>query len=191
MIPPVPIAALPPVASAPATGAGAPFVTQHATQIVGSPAGFLNDWCVYEHYYGENDTLIYIGLCRLIDVFSAPDARNNSEWVKLVNDTYALTLRIIATGTRANCFAYHGHHMTTRGRPVCNARGVHAGARNVIECIETGARFNTQEEASRGMGVSQSAISQHLQGKPNFARVKGYTFRRVPADAPRSVEQPT
>jgi hypothetical protein len=156
-------------------------LTPQQASIIGSASGFVDDWCVYEHWYGEPEQLIYVGICRLVDVFHAPDARTNSEWHKTVQMRHTLHVRIIATGERVECYRYYGRYLDAN-KPPCNRLGRHVGAGMEIMCVQTGERFATQSDAARALGVSQASISQNLNSLIPATK-GGFQFRRVPRNS--------
>lgn len=182
-LPPAP--AMPFAAPVPAPPPRAlPYILQES-QITETPDGMLSQYCVYMHRYGPDDTLIFIGVDRLIHVFSCPEARNNSEWCAITQSKETLQINIVATGTHGVCLSLRSQ-LLLQHQAICNIRGRHVGGATVIECVETEQRYATQTEAARATGVSQSAISAHLRGDERFKTVKGLTFRRIARDAPRS-----
>lgn len=156
------------------------LIPQSATTI-GSVNTFRNDYCVYQHVYGDPEAIIYIGVCPLRDMLLGPDAAQNSEWLKMVNPNHSLTVTLLAIGPSAECYNHRVrmlHSMTVK--PICNQRGVLLSlAAQPFRCDQTGQVFQSQVECARIMGLSQPALSNHLAGKIGWKRVKGYTFSRI------------
>lgn len=50
---------------------------------------------------------------------------------------------------------------------------------SAVRCVETGELFKTSYEAAKTLGLTFSALSNHLNGKKGFKTVKGLTFERV------------
>lgn len=50
---------------------------------------------------------------------------------------------------------------------------------SAVRCVETGEVFKTSYEAAKTLGLTFSALSNHLNGKKGFKTVKGLTFARV------------
>lgn len=48
-----------------------------------------------------------------------------------------------------------------------------------VLCNETGERWKTLKEAAQAHNLAESALSNHLNGKPGHKTVKGRTYRRV------------
>ncbi len=153
--------------------------------------GLRNVWCVYEHSIHQQDAppaAIFVGYCRLNDLFMMREARNNSEWARITNNgNVPIMLRIVALTdemTDANKLAL-SQLATYPTWPHCNANGYNLeAARRTIQC-SNGQTFTSQEEAARVLGVSQSAVSQHLRGR--LKAVKGHTLAYLNRDgsAPR------
>lgn len=57
--------------------------------------------------------------------------------------------------------------------------GINRTNSTMIECVETGERYESVEKAAQAIGGAASAISPHLRGVAGFKTVKGYTFRRI------------
>lgn len=141
-------------------------------------------YCIYEHWIfddlQQSDICIYVGMCRLHEVYTMPDAYRNSMWIQMANDGLTLTVKIIMTGTYEEC-ANERARIVFGGtnRPVCNVQGTDmGGVSTAIICNETNIRYSSQIEAARALGCAQSQLSGHLARKTGFKRVKGFTFRR-------------
>ena len=158
-------------------------VTPQNGQIIAFLADYAETWCIYEHLITDADTgedrLIYIGMCQLNEAMGFPDARRNSHWPLIVTDRTMLTHRIVATGSYQACFN-HRQGLILRGRPVCNIKGYDTYARATrIRCNETGQIFDNQAIAATATGVNPGALSQHLQGRKGYKKLKGLTFSRL------------
>lgn len=149
---------------------------------VGTPTTFTDDWCVYEHYIRSNDptgaqppTLIYIGACRLRDVFKLTDAGRNSEWRKIVTPETPLMISIVETGGRIEMQRSVGNRCRQLPSfPRCNLFGHDAfGIQKAIVC-SNGKTYASQIEAARSLNLDQGAISKHMRGE--LRTVKGFTF---------------
>lgn len=137
-----------------------------------------NLWCVYEHH--NPPEIIYVNACRLRDVFSMREARDNSEWFRMYQKGGGLLLHItmitvdrneairsaiervksLPTMPRCNL---HGFNMRTASRPIICSNGV---------------TYQTQSEAAKALGVAQPHISRNLRGA--LKSVNGYTFAYAP-----------
>jgi hypothetical protein len=155
-------------------------ITIHDTPITGVANVLRDAWCVYEHYTltpGEPPQLIYMATCPLIDIYRMREARDNSEWSAVTNNgTIPIMCRIVATTddmNEARDFAIR-HIKSFPNMPRCNLHGynMHKSARRLM--CSNGKEYATQSDAARDLGVNQSAISQHLQGR--LRSVKGFTF---------------
>lgn len=141
----------------------------------------LDPWCAFEHLAaleaGHPPQVIYVGACRLVDVFRLTEGKTNSDWSSLFANGGYVLVRIIATGTRQDIVNYATRHVRTFDpMPRCNVRGYNVrGARRAVICNNNGTTYRNQSEAAAELGVTQSAISQHLDGK--LSSVRGYTFR--------------
>jgi len=138
----------------------------------------METWhCVYSHYL-ENRRM-YVGVCKVSQVMLCPDARRNTEWVKLVQpaqDDVYLSIDY-ASETLGDCF--NKQSLIVRNtRPHCNVNGMRLGGRGAVTCVETGKTYRNATEASHAMGISLGALSNHLNARPGYKRVGGFTFKR-------------
>jgi hypothetical protein len=155
-------------------------ITKQDAPITITPAQVADTYCVYEHLMvttpGAPPSVIFVGSCKLIDVFRMRDARNNSYWTTLTSAGAPVMIRIIMTaqdGKTARDGAVK-HVRSLNPMPVCNVHGFNMfGSQRAILC-SNGQTYQSQSEAAAALGVTQSAISQNLRG--TLSGVKGYTF---------------
>lgn len=146
-----------------------------------------NVWCVYEHSIHQADAppaTIFVGYCKLGELFMMREARTNSEWARITdNGNVPVMITIIAMcseQSEANRAAME-HLSSLPSWPYCNANGYNLErATRQLRC-SNGTIFQSQEDAAKVLGVSQSAISQHLRGK--LKTVKGVTLAYLNKDA--------
>lgn len=153
--------------------------TPQQSFIVAFPHELGKLWCVY-HHHDADDKIAYIGVCKLIEVFSCPDARQNSEWIKRFGGgKEALIIKIALTSVdEVQCNNARFRHVKELN-PVCNMIGFsYFGAKVRIICNETGEEFESVSEAARVHNLTQSALSSHLNQKPGHRSVKGKTYRK-------------
>lgn len=139
---------------------------------------FNQAYCVYEHRTIE-EKIIFIGVTLLVDVFTFKDARNNSEWVKMMKaDTYICCNVLAISENERECWEMQ-RRLVREHQPHCNMRGFYSrhGLLPIV-CDQTGERFRTITEVVRAHGVSASALSNHLNNKPGFRSVKNRTYHR-------------
>jgi hypothetical protein len=151
-------------------------LTPVTASLSGSLESLRKTWCVYEHrMQGSPPPLVYIGACLLRDLWTAPDARRNTAWVKLVTIDTPLLISVTHIGTISECLNARASAIATH-RPVCNVTGrdISTTAR-LIRC-SNGQTYRTQQEAAETLGISQSAISKVLRRVPHHVSVQGYTF---------------
>lgn len=136
-------------------------------------------WCAFEHLAvlepGAPPSVIFVSACRLIDVYRLVEGRTNSDWASLFDRGGAVMVRIVATGEQIEIIRFaRSHVMAMQPMPRCNLKGFNVrGQQRAVRC-SNGVTYRTQREASLALGVSQSAISQHLAGK--LTTVRGYMF---------------
>jgi len=140
---------------------------------------FLTKWCVYE-CYSKADALnpAYMGVCRLTEVFSFPDAQANTAWREMFRDNPASLMMIkikYVAATEVDCINAR-RAFVMQNPPPCNMRG--RPTRSRIVCDQTGQEWKTIVEAADAIKSSPSNLSNHINRKPGFKSVKGYTFTR-------------
>jgi hypothetical protein len=139
-----------------------------------------NPWCVYEHYIADPNgpdgrTLIYIGTAPVSELLSMKDARNNTEWGKMVTaDTY-LYVRVIAFGERMDCVRAMSSEVNKRvPRPVCNLKGYNMTGLGRRVLCSNGQVYDSQGAAAKALSIPQGSISRNINGMARHAH--GYTF---------------
>lgn len=137
-------------------------------------------WCSYEHWAvltpGEKSMCIYIGCCKLTDLFRMKDPRTNSYWTKLFKNGGSVEVRVLATSESQSDMVKHSIR-TLRGyhpKPVCNIHGISMRSSHRKLLCSNGQTYKNQQDAAIALGIQQTSISRHLQGK--VGSVQGYTF---------------
>lgn len=129
-------------------------------------------WCTYDHHI--NGGHVFTGFCRLNDVFTLNDARQNSAWQTATASDQPLTVSVVALGTKQEMMRTAAHRVKTM-RPYANIHGLnHRGFQRKISC-SNGQTYQSQIEAAQILGISQSQISRHMNGE--FRHVRGLVFK--------------
>lgn len=156
------------------------MIKKQDASVIGNTMDIDKQFCAYEHLAviqpGKPPEVVFVSVCKLLDVFRMVEGRRNSEWAKMFSHGGDVMVRIIATGTeRTEVIRFAMNHMKQLpAKPRCNLHGVMMkGIKRPIIC-SNGQTFNSQLDAARALGVSASAISRHLKG--DFNTVGGYTF---------------
>lgn len=140
-----------------------------------------NVWCVFEHHLPPQ--ILYVGACKLIDVFKMREARDNSEWAKIYANGGGVQLAItMITDNRNEAFRVAMERVRSLDpMPRCNMHGynMHRTARTLI--CSNGQTYKSQSDAAQALGISQSNISKHLAG--DLTHVNGHTFAYAVPDA--------
>ena len=135
-------------------------------------------WTVYK-LTDINNTVLYIGVAKLSEIYKINEARKNSEFIRLVNHNSLIGIEITHIGDEKFC-RNEAFRQVWDIKPVCNVKGKAShGYRTAIECVETGETFPTISAAANSHGVAQSNISSHLAGKTGYRSVAGKTYKRV------------
>jgi hypothetical protein len=137
-------------------------------------------WVAFEYQAsmspGAPPTVIYVGASPLTEVYRLGEGRSNSEFADIFRNGGHVLVRIIAIGDRHDIVRHAINYMRDNFEtvPRCNLRGFNTkGMNRAIRC-SNGTTYDSQTEAARALGISQSAISQVLSGKLTHAG--GYTF---------------
>ena len=142
-----------------------------------------NAMCVYTHMDGRDGQVKYVGVCALTEVLTFADARCNSKWPDIFlapNVPIIVTVESVHETEQEAIKARHDYISTLPVKPICNVKGFWiAPHRQDVICNETGERWKTIKEAAQAHNLSESALSNHLNGKTGHKSVKGRTYRRV------------
>lgn len=134
-------------------------------------------WCVYTHHIQKR--LIYVGSCKLKDFYNFPDARRISKWIELTNLYGYVEIELNSVHDIEWKALNHASQLRELLKPECNGSYRVDNYKAVIRCKETGVIYHSMTDAAKFVNATVSAISQHLSGKKNFGRVKGFTFERI------------
>ena len=138
--------------------------------IKATPNEIKKAWCVYTIHDAMTAKIKYAGYGMLRDIFKMRiDAALDEPVILRVNDLYNSKI-----GARCGYIAYINAHGVPEGGLIMRK------ARNAaIECIETGETWNSAKACVKSCNISQSALSNHLNGHPSYKSVKNLTYRRV------------
>jgi hypothetical protein len=137
-------------------------------------------WCAYEHQAvlteGAPPQVIFVSACRLCDVYKLNEGKTNSDWHSIFYNGGHVLVRIIATGDKADIIRHaQKYARSLQPTPRCNLHGFSIkGGRRAIRCHQTDIVYPSQLAAAEALGLSQGAISQHLDGK--ISNLNGMTF---------------
>ena len=153
------------------------------TTIKFSRSSLIQKHVVY--YHAVDEMIIFVGVCPLIELFRFPDASVNSMWYKLVEGDKEIVQSVLHVGDDledAQNFRYRW--FKDNFMPICNAQGHETYKRKPhIKCIETGVVYPSQLAVARALDCSQSLVSNHLNNKKSYKRLKGnhyeYSFEKV------------
>lgn len=138
-------------------------------------------WCVYQHTFFGEDKPFYIGVTKLREVFNCRDAYTNTWWTAHVVDNTEIKLKVLAIcDTAAEAHNYQ-RQCYNRLRPIANVEGYRSTGRVMITCVEGPNKdktYLTITEAAHKCGISQGALSNHLNGRPGYESIHGMKFVR-------------
>lgn len=144
---------------------------------------FEEMFCTYEHWLQDKDfkedaKLMYVGCCKLREVWLFPDARRNNEWQRHFVQDALVTVRIVLTSKRLVDCQNAMTKIFREQQPICNVKGYRTTGQTMVTCNETGEQFPSILAAARAKGLSQSQLTNHVNNRAGFRTVKGLTFRR-------------
>lgn len=134
-------------------------------------------WVVYILYDARTAAPVFVGHCKLTQMFAFPDARRDMG----SNFPDAFIFRVTDDcPDRSTAARAHGVRVRENGIIKELARQRLSVASSVIECVETGEKWPSVVEAARAHGLGAGNLSNHLRGSAGFNTVKGKTYRRIP-----------
>lgn len=135
-----------------------------------------NYWIVYAHANTSN-TVQFIGISQMADVFKFTEAKNNSEWSKIFPD--GTPIKVVFIGMTNDEKSARDIALTNIAhlRPYCNVKGYNISERyQNVKCDQTGEIFASANAAAIAHDLSQSALFNHLKRKKGHKSVKGKTY---------------
>jgi hypothetical protein len=151
---------------------------------------FLNAttrFAVYSHtvQYGEMQSIVYVGVCRLSDIGNPPDARKNKKWVKMVKSQHLgdFTISLIGNcATRKEAEKLQELILNQKQiLPYCNVPDSEKQESPfAVRCLTTKKEFKTAKEAAAFYGIHITILSNHLRQKRGYEKpISGLIFKWV------------
>lgn len=129
----------------------------------------LNNYKVYIIVDENNPSkVLYLGVDRLSDAFSMVKFRRCKEFD--INTRYTIT--IVESHNNIDSAYNAAETLKDIFQPVA----LYTTSIRAVRCKETGVVYNTARQATIALGLSYSALYNHLKGKVGFKTVKGLTF---------------
>lgn len=147
------------------------FPIQMKTSIVGQPNEISKQWAVYTLQDAGSFEIVHVGHIRLSILLTMADARDNPrvDFSRLyimnvigIEENPGLALRAALAKIRELNLPIHPKPRSS-----------------IVYCVTTGEKFNSLTEVVRAHGVTQSALSNHLNNKPGFNTVKGKVYKKM------------
>lgn len=151
------------------------------------PAGdFPTVHCLYHVHRrqpnGGPPEMFYIGIALLKDVFNLIDAYKSTVWRHEITKDEELLITLIAT-TPDYIEARNLHHdHYKKFQPRANQRGRMSNRGLSITCVEgpyIGRIWPSLTIASRETGIHQTTLSNHLNARPGYERIRKMRFLRT------------
>lgn len=140
--------------------------------------------CLYVQKLMPSGEVFYIGICKLSDVYRCPDAYRNSYWRAAIDDNSLIETTIFSTSKHYGDLWNELQEKVKLWHPVANMKGYQQSSMpSMITCIEgpnAGKTYQTQQRCAESNGITQPALSNHLNGRPGYDTVRGMKFKRGP-----------
>lgn len=142
---------------------------------------FREKWCVYSHCLDPSTEIFYLGFCKLPEVYKHADAYRNSYWRQHVTDQTVIRVTVLATMDNPIDAQTALRQLFNECRPEANVKGYLQSRKTTVTCVEGANKGSTYEsitECALRNGISQGALSNHLNGRPGYESVLGNKFMR-------------
>jgi len=145
------------------------------SSIIGQPGEIIKQWAVYTLQDASSFEYVHVGHIRLTQLHTMSDARDNPrvdfDRLYLMNvfeicENPGLALRAALAKIRELELPILPKPRTT-----------------TILCVTTGETFQSAIDVVRAHGVTQSALSNHLNNKPGFNSVKNRVYKKLVPNA--------
>lgn len=138
-----------------------------------------NFYAVYIHRDAA-DTIQFIGVSPLLDLYRFEDARRNSLWSSIFELPNAVIDMQVVGITDNQREAYREQQrLIAAYKPACNRKGYYVSNNVAVRCIDTGEIFESAAACARAHNIANSALINHLNEKVGHRSVKGRTYERV------------
>lgn len=138
--------------------------------------------CLYVQKLMPSGEIFYLGICKLSDVYRCPDAYRNTYWRKTINDNTLIQTTVISTSSEYGSLYNQLNEYVKLWKPIANLKGYQQSSLpSVITCVEgdnAGQTYQTQQRCAEANGITQPALSNHLNGRPGYDTVRGMKFKR-------------
>lgn len=141
-------------------------------------------WVVYIIFCQETAKVVFVGCCKLTQLFGLPDAR------QFVTDLPANIIIRVTDQFDNKAAALQQHAVRVRETGLVNELAIQRfkAKGGAIECVTTGETWRTIAECAAAHGLAPGNLSNHLRGVSSFKTVKGKIYRRVPFDPAKHVK---
>ena len=137
----------------------------------GNRETFGRAWIVYAIHDGKTAAVIFVGCCRLAEVFKMPDWKGDNR-----RAVFMRSLAVFDDSHAARRF--QTDQIKHFGLTLLMARNNAAG----VVCLDTGERWPSAYQCAKGQKIDLSALIKHLNGQAGFITVKGKKYRRISVD---------
>lgn len=143
-------------------------------------------WTVYVLKDTVTNEIEFVGHCKLNDVIKTPDVRGVPGFD--IKRFYAL--EVISVHNSASHARVEAARLIKQLNVPKLNRTSSMTRHCPIECVETGQQWRNATECVQTQGITQSALSNHLNNKPGYLTVRGLTYRRLIPTAPDLRHEP-
>lgn len=146
-----------------------------------------HQWCAVIHRT-ITGKVIYVGFSKISEALSTRDNRRDAEWVKSVNkadDIYSIEIANVFD-TKLEAMQY-----ARRIRNELQAPLARSLARKQVRRLHDGKIYDSVTLAARDNLISQGTMSNHLNGRKNYAKIHGMEFEWYYPPKPETITERT
>jgi hypothetical protein len=141
---------------------------------------FEDKYCVVVHYVYDDDLkphCIWIANESLQDALRTDKVMNNTACTQAIQNCKGrMRIEIVNTFSRRIDARKHAFELMARMRPVSHKGRIRM---RPVRCIDTGDIYNSAAAAAAANNISNSAMSNHLNGRKNYIRIHGMKFEWI------------
>lgn len=138
-------------------------------------------WCVYSHAIPPYDTLFFVGVSKLRDLYDFTDAFRNNYWRMTVKNETVVRVTLLGASISVPECNQHMRALIEQFRPVCNIKGYAITGSTMVTCTQganAGTSYSSQLDAAEKNGLTPGAMSNHLNGRKGYEVIRGMKFKR-------------
>jgi len=136
-------------------------------------------WAVYS-LHDTDGVVQFLGVTQFKSLMSIPDARKHPMFLKIFGASEEITGQVQQVAqTKQECIVWVNRYLEQNPRPFMMQYRTSRSGRVAVKCLETGEAFESITECADAHGLSQSALSNHLNGNSSYLTVGGRTYEHL------------